>query len=582
VTFCWTELSGLNDKVARTRPPFLTILRNDVCFQSRWIRRNSVPLETTEFLRIQVHAIGGRNSCESSHPRLQSNTGRRTFPDECIGFAISSEDAHSVTAHGDGVRDERLQLVFNAGTRLVNLRSLFGGNLLPDFARGVHPPQNKSRTCDLAIETLPVPGIVTIPLLQHAGAPAECVVNPRQQVELGELIGRRVASGLSANIHASVAGTVQALTAVPLPNGRRSLAVPIKSAASDDDSVANASIAEQLFGGDWPDDEIAAAQPVDILEAVTEAGIVGMGGAAFPTDVKLRTTRQRPVETLLVNGCECEPFLTSDDRLMREFPAAIVAGARLAQKACGARQIVLAVESNKPTAVDALSTAADHCSDFEIRIVNTKYPMGGERQLIPAVFQREVPTGGLPLDLGIAVINVATTAAIAGAVLRDRALTHRIVTVTGGGVCSPKNLLVPIGASFESLIDFCGGLTADARRVLAGGPMMGFTVTDLSAPVTKGTGGITVLSAAEIDAAERTACIRCGRCLDVCPLGLAPTRIAHAAKAGDLVLAQLNHLAACCECGCCAYDCPARIPLVQYIRAGKVELARSRIESQAR
>lgn len=461
----------------------------------------------------------------------------------------------------------------------MNLRSLFGGQLLPDFARGIHPPQNKSLTRDLAIETLPLPTVVTIPLLQHAGVPAECVVKPRQQVELGEVIGRRVAGGLSANIHASVAGTVQALTSVPLPNGRRSQAIPIKPAASDDDSPANASIADQLFGGDWPEDEIAAAQPLDILNAVAEAGIVGMGGAAFPTDIKLRATPERPVETLLVNGCECEPFLTSDDRLMREFPAAIVTGARLAQKACGAKRVVLAIESNKPESADVLRAAAERCPDFEVRVVNTKYPMGGERQLIPAVFQRAVPTDGLPLDLCIAVINVATAAAIAGAVFGGHAMTHRVITVTGGGVHSPKNLLVPIGTSFQTVIDFCGGLTAEAQRVLAGGPMMGFTVTDLSAPVTKGTGGITVLSAAEIDAAEQTACIRCGRCVDSCPLGLAPTRIAHAAKAGDLVLAQKNHLAACCECGCCAYDCPARIPLVQYIRAGKVELARSQMES---
>lgn len=457
----------------------------------------------------------------------------------------------------------------------MNLRSLFGGQLLPDFARGIHPPQNKSLTRDLPIETLEAPGVVAIPLLQHAGEPAECVVKPRQQVEVGDVIGRRISGGLSANIHASVAGTVQALTAVPLPNGRRSQAVPIKPKASDDDPVADVPISERLFGGEWPEDEIAAAQPSDILDAIAGAGIVGMGGAAFPTDVKLRTTPERPVETLLVNGCECEPFQTSDDRLMREFPAAIVAGAQLAAKACGARRIVLAIESNKPEAADALRTASEQWPDFEVSIVNTKYPMGGERQLIPAVFSREVPTGGLPLNLGIAVINVGTSAAIAGAVLRGHAMTHRVITVTGGGVRSPKNLIVPIGTSFQTIIAGCDGLLPDARRVLAGGPMMGFTVTDLSAPLTKGTGGITVLSAAEIDEAEQTACIRCGRCLDCCPLGLAPTRIAHAAKAGDLVLAQENHLAACCECGCCAYECPSRIPLVQYIRAGKVELARS-------
>jgi electron transport complex protein RnfC len=451
------------------------------------------------------------------------------------------------------------------------LKTLLNGSLLPDFARGIHPPQHKSLARDLPIESLPVPAVVTVPLQQHAGAAAESVVKPRQQVNVGELIGQRPATGISASVHATVAGTAQAITAVSLPNGRRSLAVPIKHKLEDGDSPT----IEYLFGGEWPDVEITAAQPDRILDAIASAGIVGMGGAAFPTDIKLRTSPGRAIETLLVNGCECEPFLTSDDRLMREFPAAIAAGVRLAQKACGAQRIVLAIESNKPEAVNAMRSASENVPDFDVSVVNTKYPMGGERQLIPAVFQREVPTGGLPLDLGIAVINVATSAAIAGAVLRGHAMTHRVVTVTGGGITSPKNVLVPIGTSFQTVIEHCGGLKSDARRVLAGGPMMGFTVTDLSAPVTKGTGGITVLSAAEVDEAEQTACIRCGRCLDTCPLGLAPTRIAHAAKVGDLVLAQENHLAACCECGCCAYECPARIPLVQYIRAGKVELARA-------
>lgn len=443
---------------------------------------------------------------------------------------------------------------------------------LPDFARGIHPPQHKSRTRDLEIEELPTPATVTIPLLQHAGSAAECAVKPRQKVASGELIGRRHEGGISAGVHASVSGTVQALTAIPLPNGRRSQAIPIKA-----DSVVEGqqTFAARLLGGPWPKTEIEQASPRDIVTAIGDAGIVGMGGAAFPTDVKLRTTPDRPVHTLLVNGCECEPYLTSDDRLMREYPEAVIAGVRLAQKACGAVRVVIAIESNKPEATLAMTSAVDNAGGMEVSVVHTKYPMGGERQLIPAVFGREVPTDGLPLDLGIAVINVATSAAIAAAVLRGLPMTHRIVTVTGNGVRSAGNLLVPVGASFATIIAHCGGLTSDARRVLAGGPMMGFTVTDLAAPITKGTGGVTVLTAADIDAAEETACIRCGRCLDTCPLGLAPTRIAHAAKVGDLDLAQQHHLSACCECGCCAYECPARIPLVQYIRAGKVGLARA-------
>lgn len=443
-------------------------------------------------------------------------------------------------------------------------------NFLPDFARGIHPPQRKSLTRERPIEEFAPPDVVTIPLIQHAGVAAECVVQPRQTVVRGDLIARRIAGATSANVHASANGTVQAMTAVTLPNGHRSLAVPIKVASNDE----HESLALKLFGGDWSDDAINSATSESILTRIEEAGIVGLGGASFPTDIKLRTTSARPIETLVINGCECEPYLTADDRLLREYPSAVLAGARLARRACGAKRMVIAIEDNKPEAVEAVKSAARDSLDIEVTVVQTKYPMGGERQLIPALFQRSVPTGGLPLDLGIAVINVATAAAIAGAVLRGHSLTHRVVTVTGGGIATPRNVLVPIGTSFQTLLDHCGGLLPTARRVLAGGPMMGVTVTDLATPVTKGLGGITVLSADEIDAAEQTACIRCGRCLDVCPLGLAPTRIALAVKHGDLERATAHHLAACCECGCCAYECPARVPLVQWIRAGKEALRR--------
>ena len=443
-------------------------------------------------------------------------------------------------------------------------------NFLPDFARGIHPPQRKSLAREQPIEELAPSDIVTIPLLQHAGVAAECVVQPRQAVVRGDLIARRIPGATSAHVHASVSGTVQAITAVTLPNGHRSLAVPIKVATTEQHEP----IAAALFGGDWPQDDLSSLSSDLILTRIADAGIVGLGGATFPTDIKLRTTLTRPIETLVVNGCECEPYLTSDDRLMREHSAAVLTGARLARRACGAKRMVIAIEDNKPEAVEAMKSVARSAQDIEVTVVQTKYPMGGERQLIPALFQRAVPTGGLPLDLGIAVINVATAAAIAGAVLRNHSLTHRVVTVAGGGIVTPRNLLVPIGTSLQSLIDHCGGLRPTARRVLAGGPMMGVTVTNLDTPVTKGLGGVTVLSADEIDAAEQTACIRCGRCLDVCPLNLAPTRIALAVKHGDIERAFAHYLAACCECGCCAYECPARLPLVQWIRAGKEALRR--------
>jgi electron transport complex protein RnfC len=254
---------------------------------------------------------------------------------------------------------------------------------------------------------------------------------------------------------------------------------------------------------------------------------------------------------------------------MREAPRAIVAGTNVAMIASGTREAVIAIEDNKPQAIAAMRAAVKGVAAIRIVICPTKYPMGGERQLIPAVFGKSVPTGGYPHDIGIVVVNVATAAAIAAAVLRGRPLTHRMMTVTGGGVRNPGNFLVPLGTSLQDVIDACGGLTDDARRVIAGGPMMGFTVTDLSIPVTKGTSGLTIFTRAELDAEEATACIRCGRCLDVCPLGLMPTRIAHAIRHNQLDLARQFDLEACCECGCCAYECPARIPLVQYLRVGK-------------
>jgi electron transport complex protein RnfC len=489
------------------------------------------------------------------------------------------------------------------------------------FSRGVHPSDRKLLSRDRPIEILPTPAEVLIPLQQHAGAPAQVVVKPRQDVAIGDLIGDAGQSAISANVHASIVGKVQALTATVLPNGRSSVAVPIKpgpkpkaapapagagsavaaepadagktpaspsetagadAATNGDAAAAEGNLLQTLYGDAWDLAKLGYHSPDDIVAAVRRAGIVGLGGAAFPTHVKLARNPRKPISAVLLNGCECEPYLTSDYRLMVEFAPACLTGLCLAMRAAGAARGVVAIEDNKPEAIDALSRAIARLGgDLRVQLVvcQTKYPMGAERQLIPAVFGVEVPTGGYPLDVGIVVMNVGTAAAVAGAVLRGHNMTHRVVSVTGGGVREPKNLLAPIGTRFSVLLDYCGGLTEDARRVVAGGPMMGFTVTDLAIPLTKGTGGITVLSEAEIAEAPETTCIRCGRCVDVCPLGLAPTAIAHAAMHGDLALAQRYDMMACCECGCCAYVCPAHIPLAQYIRAGKSEAIRQRINS---
>ena len=435
------------------------------------------------------------------------------------------------------------------------------------FARGIHPGDRKSMSAGAAIEVLPTPKTVLIALHQHTGAPNQPTLKPKSPVKIGDLVGD-VGAFVAAPVHASVDGVTGLPTVTTLPNGRHVQAVQIVADAQQ--SLAGAALLEDAFGGDWACDPDGHA-PEAIVEASRKAGLVGLGGAAFPTHVKLKANPAKPVDSLVVNGCECEPYLTADHRLMLEFPAPIVAGALLAARACGARAIYIAIEDNKPDAVEALTRAAAG-TGIVVAAVKTEYPMGGERQLVPALMGREVPTGGLPLDVGVVVVNVGTAAVLARAVLRGKPLTHRVISVTGEGVARPANVLAPIGASYADLIDFCGGLKSDAARVVAGGPMMGFALGDLAVPVTKGTSGVVVLTERQVRRASESACIRCGRCVDVCSLNLVPTKIALASRDANWELARRYYIAACCECGSCAYTCPARIPLVQYIRQGKVLL----------
>ncbi|GAB4222722.1 MAG: electron transport complex subunit RsxC [Acidobacteriota bacterium] len=434
---------------------------------------------------------------------------------------------------------------------------------------GVHPDDRKQLSADAPIEVLPTPAQVRVPLLQHLGAPNEAVVKPRTAVAWGDVLGRSDAF-VSAPVHAPIAGKTARVGAVTLPNGRRVAAVPIKA---EGEQVEGRALFDAIYGGPWPHHEIPD-DPRAIVAAVREAGIVGLGGAAFPTHVKLSVREDRPIHTLILNGAECEPYLTADYRLMLEAPEPIVAGALAAARAVGAQQIAIAIEDNKPAAIGEMKRAV---AGTPIRVVElkTRYPMGGERQLIYAVTGLVVPTGGLPLDVGVVVMNVGTAAAVARAVLRGKPLTHRIVSVTGEGIATPKNLLVPIGVSYAELVACCGGLTPDATRAVAGGPMMGFTLGSLDIPVTKGTSGLTVLTDSTIKKAPETNCVRCGRCVDVCPIRLVPTRIALAARHKAWDIARAYHITACIECGCCAYTCPANIPLTQLIRMGKAELPRS-------
>jgi len=434
------------------------------------------------------------------------------------------------------------------------------------FPRGVHLDDRKTLTRALSIEIMPAPETVQVPTLQHTGAPCAPVVAAKQQIAAGEVLADSDAF-VSAPVHSPVAGTVLKETVATLPNGRHVKVIPVQAAP---DQPAPEAIWADTYGGDWPLEGIDTLEPEAVVKAIRAAGIVGQGGAAFPTHVKLVRNPNKPVGAILVNGCECEPFLTADDRLMIEAPAPIVAGALIAARAAGASRVVIAIEDNKPEAIAAMRRASD--GRLTVAGMSTRYPMGGEKQTVRAALGRTIPTGGLPLDVGVVVINVASAAAIARAVLRGKPLTHRVVCVTGAGVASPKNLLVPVGTSYQAVLDRCGGLLDSARRVVSGGPMMGFAMGGFQAPITKGTGGIVALTAEDIRRSEETACVRCGRCVDVCPLNLAPSRLALASRHKDWAMARRYHLAACMECGCCAYVCPASIPLVQLMRMGKVQM----------
>jgi len=439
-----------------------------------------------------------------------------------------------------------------------------GNSAKRNFAGGVHPSGRKGLAADSVIEVLPTPAAVTIPMSQHIGAPCEPLTKPKQELAIGDLIGESK-SFISAPIHASINGTAGMLCSVTLPTGKRVKAVPVKASENQPDPTE---LYKDFFGGDWPTSGLEQYTPEQITEAVKGAGITGMGGATFPTFVKFLKNEKKPIDTLLVNGCECEPYLTSDYRLMIEAPTAIICGALLAARACGARNIIIAIEDNKPLAIDIMRRAAKSI-DINITELPTKYPQGGEKQTIFSAIGREVPGGKLPLDVGVVVVNVGTVSSVARAVTRNRPLTHRVISVTGEGIKHPKNILTPIGASYADLIEHCGGLTADAVRVISGGPMMGFTVGDLTTPVTKGTSGITVLVKQDVETSQETTCIRCGKCVDSCPMNLVPTRIALASRYREWELADKYHISSCIECGCCSYVCPASIPLVQLIKTGK-------------
>jgi electron transport complex protein RnfC len=432
------------------------------------------------------------------------------------------------------------------------------------FRHGIHPPENKSLSGASKIEVVKGSETITLPLLQHVGAPAIQVVEPKQDVRFGQM----VASGdafISASIHSPVKGIVKNNRNVTMVNGRRLPAIVIKS---EGEQVDPGLLWDELKSDDWPLNTISSYDPQHISKVIRDSGIVGLGGAAFPAHVKIAPNEKRKIDSLLVNGCECEPYLTSDYRLMIEAPHAIVAGALIASRTISAGQTIICIEDNKPEAVDCLTKAAQGTS-IKIAVLKTKYPQGSEKQLIKSVLGLEVPLGGLPGDIGVNVSNTGTLAAIAMAIFKGRPLTHRVLSVSGKGISAPKNLFIPIGISIGEVIAFCGGLREDACRIVAGGPMMGFSFSDLTTPVIKGNTGILVLTKEEISEGKETPCIRCGRCVEACPMNLVPTKLALASRYNNADVALKYNINACFECGCCAYVCPAKINLVQLIRSGK-------------
>lgn len=443
------------------------------------------------------------------------------------------------------------------------------------FRGGVHPPEKKDLTRDSEIQAGPAVKEVAVMLSQHIGAACRPLVRKGNMAQAGQKIGDSDAY-VSAPVHSPITGQVKEIGMRSHAVLGRSTAIIIEAYPHDATRRSYSELKEEI------DERKYSAE--QICEAVRQAGIVGMGGAGFPTRVKIEPNPQMPKEILIINGCECEPYITCDYRLMLERANLIIAGAKLVRRASGCSRVFIAIEDNKPAAIEAMKAALQGPSSgggIELTVVKTKYPQGGERQLINAVLKRQVPTGGIPPMIGVLVVNVATAAAIAEAVVFDRPLTHRVVTVSGEAIARPGNYYVAVGTSVRELIEFCGGVTQKSAKVVLGGPMMGIALADMDTPITKTSGAVTVLTKEQIGRAKfarrQTPCIRCGRCLEVCPENLNPTKIAHSVKYNLLDVAEKEYfINACTECGCCSYVCPANIEVTGYIKTGKIFLARQK------
>ena len=424
---------------------------------------------------------------------------------------------------------------------------------------GIHPKENKHYAEHQAVQEFPAPDLLVIPMAQHIGAPCLPLVKKGDQVTMGQKIGDN--EGLCVPVHASVSGKVKAVEIRPHTNGTMVMSVVIENDHENtlcpDIQPRTPEQVEQLTGE-------------ELIAIIREAGIVGMGGATFPTHVKLSSSIGE-VDTVIVNASECEPYIVADDRLCQEYPDELVSGLLIIMKILGVKNAHIGIEDNKPAAIAALRAAIDPKTGVVVDALPTKYPQGGEKQMVYAVTGKEIPSGGLPAAVGCAVFNAATCKAIHDAVYNGMPLIRRIVTVSGDILMEPKNLMVPIGTSFD-ILSQAAGRSSNPYKILSGGPMMGAAQFDVSVPVIKGTNAITILGEKNKFYVETSRCIRCGKCIEVCPMKLMPVLMYKAMLSNDLEEIKAAHIMDCIECGCCAYTCPAAVPLVHGFRTAKLAI----------
>ncbi|AFN74719.1 electron transport complex, RnfABCDGE type, C subunit [Melioribacter roseus P3M-2] len=423
------------------------------------------------------------------------------------------------------------------------------------FKGGVHPAEMKELTSEKPFEFLPLPEQICLPLSQHAGKQALLLKKKGDAVRKGEMIAEPDGF-ISAPIHSPVTGKINKTTSIITLTGIRSEAVIINRSDIDEDDLME------------PLNPVTVARE-KIIERVKQAGIVGQGGAAFPTYVKLSPPPDKKIDYVILNACECEPYLTRDYRFLIEKTEEVITGLKLILKAAGVLYGIIGVEDNKPEAIKKLENVLRNEENISLKVLKTKYPQGAEKMLIKAVTGREVPPGKLPFDVGCIIHNVGTAVSIYNAVVKGEPQINAFLTVSGLGIVEPKNLIVPVGTPLKNIIDYCGGIKENAKKIVAGGPMMGFAQFDLNSPVTKATSGILVLTGKEAPGIKESNCLNCGRCLSVCPLDLAPTRLYKFSRFDKFEEAIDIGLQTCMECGTCTYNCPAGIPLVQWIRYGK-------------